>query len=332
MTLGMSAVVLCFATAARAVHGTHPSARMGAWRAASWIRSPVSTQVAASRLRGGVGGARMSTAAPSTRQLMETALLVPSADVAVKASGAKVSEWNGDLLLALVPQAEKDDAPHVELSGELAALDTRLEGILSAAIADASFKGKPGDSRTLTLAPKYGVKKVALVGVGKPPAPDASAQATLAAAAKWGSQLATVAKAEKAASAAVALPAGVDAAGVQAGVEAALTGLAADERFKDRHAEALKTAAERELKLKQIELLGAPSDAAAAIDRAVGISGGVLLTKGLVASPANYLTPTALAKTAEVIASDFGLKLTVRARPSARLRAAARRAPRRACR
>jgi len=90
-----------------------------------------------------------------------------------------------------------------------------------------------------------------------------------------------------------------------------VTGLAADERFKAQHEAAQKTADERKLKLTSLELLGGPADTAAAISKGTAIGEGVLLTKSLVAAPANYVTPTALAETAKAISKEHGLELTV---------------------
>ena len=61
--------------------------------------------------------------------------------------------------------------------------------------------------------------------------------------------------------------------------------------------------------LESLELLGAD---AVALSRARSFSSGMLLTRGLVASPANYLTPTSMAACAAELAAEFeGLSLTV---------------------
>lgn len=256
----------------------------------------------------------MSTAAaPSTRDLVRTALTTPAADVTFSTASTAASEWKGDLLVVLVSQPESDEASHAELSAELGALDTRLDGSLSSVIVDETFKGKAGESKVITLpASRYGLKKVALIGTGKKPTGDASENAAIGAGAKWGAAVASIAKAEKAAGAAVAVPAGMAAVEMQAAVEALYVGLVPDERFKDLHADALKTADERKLKLQSVQLLAPQSaESDSALSRAVALARAVLLTKALVNAPANYMTPTTMAMTAERLAAEHGLSLEV---------------------
>ncbi|KAJ1615623.1 hypothetical protein T492DRAFT_157298, partial [Pavlovales sp. CCMP2436] len=297
-------LTMMLAAGVRAV--THRPVSSTAWRSASVMLAP--SRVSASRLRGGI--VSMSSAA-STRDLVSTALAVPSADVHFSTAPTSASEWTGDLLVALVSQSESDEAVHAELSSELNALDAMLDGTLAAVIADSGFKGKPGDSKVITLPPKYGVKRVALVGVGKKPAADAPVSAALGAGLKWGAAVAAMAKAEKATTASVALAAGTSAAEIQAAMEALYVGVCSDERFKDMHPEALKTAEERALKLKSVQLLGAPSDGEAALAKALGMAKAVVLCKAMVNAPANYLTPTMMALTAQRIAKENGLAIEV---------------------
>ena len=49
------------------------------------------------------------------------------------------------------------------------------------------------------------------------------------------------------------------------------------------------------------QLLGGDEEA---LSRAVGVTSGILLTRGLVSSPANYVTPTSLAAAAAEIAAE----------------------------
>ncbi|KAG8470734.1 hypothetical protein KFE25_009155 [Diacronema lutheri] len=286
----------------------HKPLTLAAWRGASAL---MPARVGASPLRGGVGRAAMSTsAAPSTRDLVRTALTTPAADVSISTAATGASDWTGDLLVVLIPQTQSDEALHAELNAELGALDAKLDGTLAAVIVDEAFKGKAGESKVLTLPRKYGLKKVAIIGTGKPPTDPAAPP--VGTGAKWGATLASIAKAEKAASAAVALPPGTSAAEVQAAVEALYLGVVSDDRFKDLHADALKTADERMLKLKSVQLLMQPSaDTAAALGRALALARGVMLTKALVNAPANYITPTTLALTASRLAADHGLAVEV---------------------
>lgn len=303
----MASFVIAMVTLTRPSSLAKPQMTYAAGKSAAAFAS---SRMGPSRLRGGV--ATMSTLpAAAARDLMGTALMTPSADVTIAPAATIVSEWKGDLLIALMQQSDKDDAPHAELSAELSALDVKLEGTLAALIADACFKAKAGDTKVITLPPKYGLKKVALVGVGKKATPASPANAPVVAGTKWGGAVATISKAEKAAGAAVALLPGASAAEVQAAVEALYVGLVGDDRFRDMHAEALKTADERKLKLKAVELLQSPTDAADAVRCALEMAKGILLTKALINSPANYVTPTALAKTAERMAAELGLSLEV---------------------
>lgn len=303
MTFGLMLLAQCLRVQRPMAHA--------AWRGAAALAP---ARVGASRLRGGVSLATMSTAAaPSTRDLVRTALTVPSADVSFTTAATAASEWTGDLLVVLVAQPESDEAAHAELDAALGALDAKLDGSLSSVIADEAFKGKSGESKVITLpAARYGVRKVALVGTGKKPAAAASANAAIGVGAKWGAAVASIARAEKAAAAAVSIPAGMAAAEMQAAVEALYVGVVPDERFKDLHADALKTADERKLRLKTVELLGpASAESGTAIGRALALAKGVMLTKALVNAPANYVTPTTLALTAGRLAAEHGLTLEV---------------------
>jgi leucyl aminopeptidase len=290
--------------------GIRGGVRVGMVRGASAF-API--RVSASRLRGGVSVLSMST---STRDLMGTALATPGADVSIATAATGMSEWQGDLLVALVQQSEDEKAEHAELTAELSALDAKLDGTIAAVIADSAFKAKPGDSKVITLPPKYGVKKVALIGVGKKPTVDTAVTA-IGASAKWGASAASMARAERPTAMALAVVPGTSVAEMQVAMEAMFVGLVSDDRFKDLHPEALKTADERKLKLKSVQVLQSPPGSAEAIERARGMADGILLTKALVNSPANYLTPTALAKTAERLSSELGLALEVRALRSA---------------
>lgn len=219
---------------------------------------------------------------------------VPLSAVSISTSKIKADAWKGDLLILPFWQSANDAA--LELSSEMRALDDSLAGAITALIEANEFKGAAGSSATTMLPRSSAIKKLALVGMGKEPDFKTSG------AKRWGEFIASCAKAEKANTAAAVLPAfgeaTLDAAMQQAAYEATLLGLSPDMRYKsDTTSDEVKPP-----QLAELHVLGADEDA---ITRARHIALGVLLTRGLVGSPANYATPTTLALAAEAIAAEF---------------------------
>lgn len=70
--------------------------------------------------------------------------------------------WSGDLLVIGL----FEDA--VELTGDLAELDTKLSGTLTELIAETEFKGKEGSSAITRVGAGSPIRKVAVLGLGKP--------------------------------------------------------------------------------------------------------------------------------------------------------------------
>ena len=106
------------------------------------------------------------------------------------------------------------------------------------------------------------------------------------------------------------LPAGLhDAAALEALSESLLSGLYLDVRYKTGEAR------DKPAPLRALEVLlpppAAASDAAEAARRAAVLSEAVRLAKDLVAAPANHVTPTELARTAQTVAQEAGLKVQV---------------------
>jgi len=242
------------------------------------------------------GGATVPRAAIAGAQ--EAATAVPLTTAAFSTSDAAASSWSGDLMVVPLWQVKKGETP--ELTPEAKALDEALEGAVSDLIADNEFEGKPGSSAVVSLARSSPIRKVAVVGLGN------ATEIKSSTARKVGAAIATVAKEQKAKTAAALVPAELDAPMQQAALEAAMLGLSADTRYK-----ADPTSDENKPPpLESLELLGGAD--AAALSRAKAFSSGMLLTRGLVASPANYLTPSSMAACAAELASEFeGLSLTI---------------------
>jgi leucyl aminopeptidase len=187
----------------------------------------------------------------------------------------------------------------IELTGDLAELDQKLDGTIAELIAEAEFKGKEGSSTVTRVGSRQPIRKVALIGLGKAETLKLDGLRRAAAIA------ARLGKKEKCKTLGLSLPIWSNDAAltVQVIVEGIELALHQDSRFKS-------DADEKTLKLEQIELLGF-ADQDAAITRARQICLGVILARELVAAPANVVTPPVMAETAEAIAREYGLDLEI---------------------
>ena len=80
----------------------------------------------------------------------------------IRATNTPLLDWTGDgLALGLFEDA-------VELTGELAQLNEKFAGVLNELIAETEFKGKEGSSAVTRVGGGSSVRKVILVGLGKP--------------------------------------------------------------------------------------------------------------------------------------------------------------------
>jgi len=212
----------------------------------------------------------------------------------VSTSTTAPEAWEGDLLFVPLSMKEGEDkkalAPILNAAAEI---DKALGGALAEMVEENEFKGGPGSSATVRLAGGSKVKKVSIVGTGKPGKFD------IKAATKLGVGIAATAKAEKAKKAALVLPAGASAEVVEGLVGSVLTALYHDVRFKSGDD------VEKPAPLVTLELLGASADVAAAVANAEKKAAGVRLTKDLVNAPANYVTPSFLAETAKSMATEM---------------------------
>lgn len=208
--------------------------------------------------------------------------------------------WSGTGLAIGLWEGETD------LSGDWAALDKRLGGTISEIIEEASFKGKAKS----VLSARVGsgeVRKVIVVGLGSKDDGDWETLRQAAGAA------AKRARAEKCDRFGLALPILEDAAGsVQAIAEGIQLALYQDKRFKSNGGkdgdETPKENPER------VELLLPGVDGAIAqnaLDQAAAYVAGTVLSRELVAAPANVVTPVTLAALANKLGEEHGLEVEV---------------------
>ncbi|MEM1426106.1 MAG: leucyl aminopeptidase, partial [Cyanobacteria bacterium P01_H01_bin.130] len=190
-----------------------------------------------------------------------------------------------------------------DLSGDWAALDERLGGTLSEIIEEASFKAKAKS----VLSARVGgdVRKIIVVGLGKKDEADLETLRQAAGA------VAKTARSEKCDRLGVALPVLDDAAGsVQAISEGIQLALHQDKRFKssgEDEDEPKETPETIELLLPGVD--GAIAQGAlAAADSMVT---GTVLSRELVAAPANVVTPVSLAALARELGDEHGLSVDV---------------------
>jgi leucyl aminopeptidase len=212
----------------------------------------------------------------------------------IKAIATPRLDWTGDLLAI----GFYEDA--VELSGDLAALNTKLAGVIEALIAETEFKGSSTSSAVTRVGINSPIQKIMLVGLGK------SAEIKLDILRKAGATIARTAKKEKAKTLGISLPVwnGDSAITAQMISEGLLLALHQDNRFKS------EVKPEQQLKLTEVHLLDS-AGTEAAISKAQAICDGVILARELVAAPANIVTPMSMAATAEQIAKDYGFTLKI---------------------
>lgn len=202
-------------------------------------------------------------------------------------------DWSGDGLAIGLFENQLD------LTGDLLELDTKLVGTLQELITEAEFKGKEGSSVVTRVGSNSPIRKIILVGLGKPETLTVESLRKAAAAS------AKTAKKEKCKTLGVSLPiwqenAALSAQAIAEGIELALY---KDNRFKS-------DPEEKGTVVEQVDLLGLAGQEAAIV-RAQQICAGVILARELVAAPANVVTPITLAETAATIAQEQGLQLEI---------------------
>ncbi len=213
--------------------------------------------------------------------------------MAIQLSNTPLLEWTGDTLaIGLFEDA-------VELTGELATLDQNFSGVLKELIAEEEFKAKADSTIFTRVNAGKPVRKLILVGLGKP---DVLKLDTLRRAA---AAVARVAKKQKSKILGFSFPLWNNdpAASAQAIAEGVELALYEDIRFKSEPEE-------KGSQIETVDLLGFGGQEAA-INRANQIVSGVILARQLVAAPANAVTPITLAETAAAIAKEYGLQLQI---------------------
>ncbi len=211
----------------------------------------------------------------------------------IRATDTPRLDWTGD---ALAVGLFEDG---VDLSGDLAQLDEKLAGTLKELIEESEFKGSAGSSAVTRVGSGSSIRKIILVGLGKPDTLSLDSLRRAAAA------IARSAKQQKSKTLGISLPVANDnpTDTAQAITEGIILALHQDNRFKSEPED-------KGAKLEQVELLGLGGQEAA-ITKAQAISTGVILARELVAAPANAVTPISMAQTAEAIASEHGLALEI---------------------
>ncbi len=211
----------------------------------------------------------------------------------IRATDTPRLDWTGDALAVGL----YEDA--VDLSGDLAQLDEKLAGTLKELIEETEFKGSAGSSAVTRVGSGSSIRKIILVGLGKPDTLSLDSLRRAAAA------IARSAKQQKSKTLGISLPVANDnpTDTAQAITEGIILALHQDNRFKSEPED-------KGAKLEQVELLGLGGQEAA-ITKAQAISTGVILARELVAAPANAVTPISMAQTAEAIASEHGLALEI---------------------
>ncbi|MBD6615114.1 leucyl aminopeptidase [Komarekiella sp. 'clone 1'] len=213
--------------------------------------------------------------------------------MAIQPSDTPLLEWAGDsLAIGLFEDA-------VELTGELATLNDKLGGILKELIAEEEFTAKANSTIFTRVGAGSPVRKVILVGLGKPEALKLDTLRRAAAA------VARVAKKQKSKTLGFSFPLWNNdpAATAQAIAEGVQLALYQDIRFKSEPED-------KGPQVETVDLLGFGGQEAA-ISRANQIVSGVILARQLVAAPANAVTPITLAETAQAIAKDHGLQVEI---------------------
>ena len=210
----------------------------------------------------------------------------------IRAIDTPLLDWAGDgLAIGLFEDT-------VELKGDLETLDEKFAGVLKELIAETEFKGKEDSSAATRVGAGSPVRKVILVGLGKPDRLKLENWRRAAAA------IARLANKEKCKTVGISLPVwNNDPTGTaQAIAEGIQLALFQDNRFKSEP--------EDKASLEKVDLLGL-GDQEEAINRANQICSGVILARELVAAPANAVTPITMAETAQAIASSYGLQVEI---------------------
>ncbi|XP_015892723.3 leucine aminopeptidase 1 [Ziziphus jujuba] len=208
-----------------------------------------------------------------------------------------VTEWKGDILAVGVTEKDlaKDENSKFE-NPILKELDSHLGGLLAEASSEEDFTGKTGQSTILRL-PGLGSKRVGLIGLGQ------SASCT-AAFRGLGEAVAAAAKTAQASDVGIVLASseGLSAESKINTASAIATGTVLGVHDDNRYRSEFKKSF-----LKSVDILGLGTgpDLEKKLKYAEDVSSAIIFGKELVNSPANVLTPGALAEEASKIAATY---------------------------
>ncbi|KAJ0030973.1 hypothetical protein Pint_14417 [Pistacia integerrima] len=206
-----------------------------------------------------------------------------------------VVEWKGDILAVGVTEKDMAMDDNSKFKNPiLRKLDSQLGGLLSEASSEEEFTGKAGQSTVLRL-PGLGSKRVGLIGLGQ-------SASTAIDFKSLGESVAAAAKASQASNVAVVL-ASSEGLSNESKLTAA-TALASG-TVLGTHEDARYKSESKISVLKSVDIigLGTGPELEKKLKYAEDVSVAVILGRELVNSPANVLTPVALAEEASKIAS-----------------------------
>ena len=191
-------------------------------------------------------------------------------------------------------------------SGATGAIDQALDGAISELIANGDLTGKAGEVGVLYPRGAMAAKRVLVVGLGQR---DGFSLEGVRQAAANGIKQAHKLKAKSVAT--IVHGAGIAGLDVEAAAQATVEGsLLATYRFA-----ATKQEPEPPHEIESLTIVEFDGDKVTAIEagsaQAQAIAAGVALARDLVNMPPNVATPTKMAETAESIASEYNLKITV---------------------
>ncbi|OMO90879.1 hypothetical protein COLO4_18809 [Corchorus olitorius] len=214
-----------------------------------------------------------------------------------------VAEWKGDILAVGVTEKDmaKDENSKFQNS-ILKKIDGLLGGLLAEASSEEDFTGKAGQSTVLRL-PGLGTKRVGLIGLGQSVSSPAAFRSL-------GEAVAAAAKTAQASSVAVVLASSESLSNdsklntASAIASGTVLGIYEDNRYKSE--------SKKPLLIKSVDILGLGTgpELEKKLKYAEDVSSAIIFGRELVNSPANVLTPAALAAEASKIASSYSDVIT----------------------
>ncbi|MEM9136434.1 MAG: leucyl aminopeptidase [Cyanobacteria bacterium P01_F01_bin.42] len=207
----------------------------------------------------------------------------------IESIDTQLDQWSGDCLSLGFFEDQ------IELTDDVAAVNSSCGDAIAELIQEADFKGKAGVQLSTRIAGAGSIRHLMIVGLGK------DSEYQLDGLRKAAAGCAKYAKSQRCRTLGVYLPAWKSekvqsAQAIAEGVELALH---QDNRFKS-------DPEKPEVKIERVDLFKLGSQAAA-IERAHQICEGVILARELVNAPANVITPVTLAETARDIAEQGNL-------------------------